>query len=92
MDKTARFLQILAAVVEADSAVQNFGPVIHGDMEDTRMEEYLAIREIFDDFCVEELPPDCLAAVREFWALVEKRDVYGNRSKLFKEYLDIADK
>jgi hypothetical protein len=91
MDKTARFLQILIAVVEAESAVCNFGPVIPNDADD-RMEKYLAALDTFNNFCAEELPPECLAAVREFWALIQKRDLYGNRPKIIAEYLSVADK
>lgn len=91
MDKTAKFLQILVTLVEAESAARNFGPVIPKDGDD-RLSKLEAALDIFNDFCVEELPPESLAAVREFWTLIQKRDVYGNRPKIIKEYLDVADK
>lgn len=91
MDKTARFLKILVALVEAESAARNFGPVIPKDRAE-RLGKLEATLDIFNDFCANEITPECLEAVREFYALVEKRDVYGNRSKLFKEYLNVADK
>lgn len=91
MDKTAKFLQILVDVVDAHHAAQNFGPVIPGNLSD-RMDRYTQALDLFNDFCAEELPAESLAAVRGLFALIEKRDLYGNRPKLFKEYLDMADK
>jgi hypothetical protein len=91
MDKTAKFLQILVAVVEANSIISNPGPVISPNRKD-QMQEYENALDAFNKFCAEELPVESLAAVREFWTLIQKRDVYGNRPKIIAEYLSVADK
>lgn len=56
------------------------------------MDRYTQALDEFNKFCAEELPAESLAAVRELFALIEKRDLYGNRPKLLREYIDLADK